>query len=75
MMLFFFFFNRAGLERIGVVGLDLDSCCWDRLSALDHRVGDRTLLGWSAGSGCGTSLQKQERRRVGRGFARGRSDA
>ena len=33
-------------------------------------------LGWSEGSGRGTPLQKeQERRRAGRGFARGRSDA
>ena len=32
-------------------------------------------LGWSTGSGCGTPLQKQERRWVGGGFARGRSDA
>ena len=30
---------------------------------------------WSAGSGRGTPLQKQERREVGEGFARGRSDA
>ena len=30
---------------------------------------------WSAGSGRGTPLQKQERRGVGEGFARGRSDA
>ena len=29
----------------------------------------------SAGSGRGTPLQKQERRGVGKGFARGRSDA
>ena len=34
------------------------------------------MLGWSAGSGCGSSLQKeQERRRAGRGFVRSRSDA
>ena len=33
------------------------------------------LLGWSACSRCGTPLQKQERRWVGRGFAHGRSDA
>ena len=32
-------------------------------------------LGRSAGSGCGTPLQKQERRRVGGGFTRGHSDA
>ena len=30
---------------------------------------------WSAGSGRGTSLQKQEGRGVGEGFARGRSNA
>ena len=36
----------------------------------------RLLLGWSAGSGCGAPLQKeQERGRAGRGFARSRSDA
>ena len=34
------------------------------------------MLSWSAGSGCGFSLQKeQERRSAGRGFARSRSDA
>ena len=38
------FFNRTGLERIGVVGLEIGP-----------------LLGWSAGSGCGTPLQRQER--------------
>ena len=42
------FFNRTGLERIGVVGPEIG-----------------LLLGWSAGSGCGTHLQKQERRWVG----------
>ena len=35
----------------------------------------RLLLGWFIGSGCGTPLQKQERRWIGGGFARGRSDA
>ena len=34
-----------------------------------------SLQCWSAGSGRGTSLQKQEIRGVGEGFARGRSDA
>ena len=52
------FFNRTGLEHIGVVGPEIG-----------------LLLGWSTGFGCGTSLQKQERRWVGGGFARGRSDA
>ena len=35
----------------------------------------RLILGWSVSSGCGTPLQKQEIRWVGRGFARGRFDA
>ena len=36
----------------------------------------RLLQCWSAGSGRGTPLQaEQERRGVGEGFARGRSDA
>ena len=34
-----------------------------------------SLQCWSAGSECGTLLQKQGRRGVGEGFARGRSDA
>ena len=34
-----------------------------------------SLQCWSAGSERGTPLQKQERRGVGEGFARGRSDA
>ena len=38
------FFNRTGLERIGVVGLDLDSC-WAGLRALDRRTGERTAAG------------------------------
>ena len=35
----------------------------------------RLLQCWSAGSGRGTPLQKQERRGVDEGFAGGRSDA
>ena len=35
----------------------------------------KLLLGLPAGSGRLTPLQKQERKRVGEGFARGRSDA
>ena len=38
------FFNRTGLERIGVVGLDLDNC-WAGLRALDRRARDRTAAG------------------------------
>ena len=52
------FFNRTGLEHIGVFRPEIG-----------------LLLGWFAGSGCGTTLQKQERRWVGGGFARSRSDA
>ena len=34
-------------------------------------AGPGLMLGWSAGSGCGSSLQKeQERRRASTGFAR-----
>ena len=39
---------------------------WAVIGSLQH---------WSAGFGSGTPLQKQERRGVGEGFARGRSDA
>ena len=49
---------------------DWAGACWGRWA------GPGLMLGLSAGSGCGSSLQKeQERRRAGRGFARGRSDA
>ena len=61
------FFNQTGLERVGVVGPDLD-CGWAGLLALDRRPEIGLLLGWSAGSRCGTRPQKQERRWVGRGF-------
>ena len=85
------FFNRIGLERVGVVGL-VSRLLRTGLKPLDPRAGDRTaawrvyrfwivgpdiglMVGWSEGSGCGSSLQKeQERRRVGGGFARSRSD-
>ena len=46
---------------------------WSEGSGLSGKIG--LLLGWSAGTGCGTPLQRQERIRVGGGFARGRSDA
>ena len=49
---------------------DWAAACWG------HWAGPELMLGWSAGSGCGSSLQKeQERRRAGRGFARSGSDA
>ena len=38
------FFNRTGLERVGVVEPDLD-CCWAGLQALDRRAGDRSTAG------------------------------
>ena len=53
------FFNRTGLELVGVVGPDLD-CCWAGLQALDVDLLCR---------------KEQERKRAGKGFARGRSDA
>ena len=47
------------MERIGVVGLDLDVVeLVYRLWIVGPEIG--LLLGWSAGSGCGTSLQKQK---------------
>ena len=65
---------------------DWGGACWDgwvgdrtaaglvcRLWIVEPEIGP--LLGWSVGSRCGTPLQKQERRWVGRCFARGRSDA
>ena len=45
----------------------------ERIGVIGPEIG--LLLGWSAGSGCGTPLQRQERRWVGEGFARDRSDA
>ena len=50
--------------------LDWAEACWGRWA------GPELMMGWSAGSGCGSSLQKeQERRRVDRGFARSRSES
>ena len=49
---------------------------WIGLEALDRRAGPGLLLGSLTGYVRGSSLQKeQERRRAGRGLARGRSDA
>ena len=42
------FFNRIGLERLGVVGPE-PGLLWTGLKALDRRAGDKTT-----GSGCGT---------------------
>ena len=59
------FFNRTGLEHVGVVGLEL-GLLWTSLKALDHRAGPGLLLFWSAGSVCGSSLQKRTRKKKGR---------
>ena len=58
-----------------IVGVEVGLLqCW---SASSRIVGGEVglLQPWSAGSGHGSPLQKQEERRVGEGFARGRSDA
>ena len=39
-----FFFNRTGLERIGVVGPE-PGLLWAGLKALDRRAGDSTAAG------------------------------
>ena len=49
------FFNRTGLERVGVVGQE-PGLLWTGLKALDRRAGPGLLLGWSASSVCGSSL-------------------
>ena len=38
------FFNRTGLERVGVVGSE-PGLLWIGLKALDRRAGDRTTAG------------------------------
>ena len=38
------FFNRTGLERVGVVGPE-PGLLWTGLKALDRWVGDRTVAG------------------------------
>ena len=38
------FFNRTGLERVGVVGPEPE-LLWTGLKALDRRDGDRTAAG------------------------------
>ena len=57
------FSTGTGLERVGVVGPDLD--CWLVGDAGYWVVGageGLLLLRWTVDSGCGTSLQKQGRR-------------
>ena len=62
---------RACLGRWAGIRAAIGLVC--RLWIVGPEIG--LLLGWSAGFECGTPLQKQERRWVGGGFARGRSDA
>ena len=70
------FFNRTGLERVGVVGSEPGLLWTDAEISWIAGAVVGLLQCWSAGSGCGSSLQKeQERRRADKGFARGRSDA
>ena len=38
------FFNRIGLERVGVVGPE-SGLLWTGVKALDRRAGDRTAAG------------------------------
>ena len=69
-------FNRTGLERVRVVGPELGLLWTDAEGSWIVEAVVGLLQCWSAGFGCGSSLKKeQERRRAGRGFARGRSDA
>ena len=75
-MMFVIFAYYFVLKMFVIVGddaffqSDLAGASWGRWA----RPG--LMLGWSAGSGCSSLLQKeQERRRAGEGFARGRSDA
>ena len=60
------FFNRTRLERVGVVEPELGLLWTDAEGS--WIVGDEVglLQCWSAGSGRGTPLQKQERRKNGR---------
>ena len=69
------FFNRTGLERVGVVG-PVPGLLWTGLQALDRQAGDgtaATLIGWLW---IWRTSAKRTRKKKGRqGFARGRSDA
>ena len=58
------FFNRTGLECVGVVGPE-PGLLWTGLKALDRRAGPGLLLGWYLGSVCGSSLQKRTRKKKG----------
>ena len=53
------FFNWIGLERVGVVGPDLD-CCWDGLQGLDVAL---------------LCKKNKKEERAGGGFAHNRFDA
>ena len=60
-----FFFNRIGLERVGIVGPE-PGLLWTSLKDLDRRAGPGLLLGWSARSVCGSPCRKEQERRRGR---------
>ena len=59
------FFNRTGLESVGVVGPE-PGLLWTGLKALDRRARPGLLLGWSAGSVCDSSMQKRTRKKKDR---------
>ena len=71
LLLQFLIFNHKHfqLEKVFMVLAGWSTGTW----IVEAEVG--FLLCWSAGSGRGTPLQKQERRGVGEGFASSRSDA
>ena len=72
----FFFSIGTELERVGVVGLDLDGWRIGMQAIGLSGLGVGRCCCWSAGSGCDTPLQEEPaRRRAGEGFVRGRSDA
>ena len=73
MMMPFFNWNWAGACRGRWAELGL-LAGWDAGSWIVWAE-VRSLQCWSVGFEGGTPLQKQERRGVGEGFARGRSDA
>ena len=69
------FFNRNWAEACEGRWVRLESTAGWSAGSWIVWVEVGLLQFWSAGSGRGTPLQKQERRAVGEGFARGRSDA
>ena len=60
------FFNRTGLELVGVVGPEPVLLWTDAEGSWIVGAEVGLLQCWSAGSGRGTPLQKQERNKKGR---------